>query len=262
LLKGHFVPCRSGGLFVCQYGTQNTSGTILLLPSFFEEMNLCRAVVAKQAQFLVSQGYVVYALDYFGTGDSAGHIRDATSHIWVEDIEDVATWLAKNGAQSLKVWAVRAGALLAFSALQNIQRKIACNHLLLWKPVLKGKAFMSQFLRLKQMNAMLNGDHKIDCRQQLLTDGVIEIAGYEISNKLFESLEGLQFPKELADSTQVGWMELASKGVSPAIQNVVKIWPANRTKISCHEGPAFWQIPEVFEQPELHGMTAQMLGGN
>ena len=225
-------------------------------------MNLCRAVVAKQAQFLVSQGYVVYALDYFGTGDSEGDVRQASSNIWVEDIEDVVTWLAKNGTESVNVWAVRAGALLAFAALHNIQCKIECKHLLLWKPVLKGKTFMSQFLRLKQMNAMLSGDDKIDWRKQLITEGVIEIAGYEISNELFESLEGLQFPKELPEDIQIGWMELASKGVTPAIQNAVKNWPANTTKISCHEGPAFWQIPEVFEQPELHEISAQMLSAN
>ena len=40
MLKGHFIPCQAGKVFVCQFGEQNTGKAILLLPSFFEEMNL------------------------------------------------------------------------------------------------------------------------------------------------------------------------------------------------------------------------------
>ena len=52
VLSGHFVETSTGHLYVTQFGDLNSGKAILVLPSFFEEMNLSRAVIAKQANII------------------------------------------------------------------------------------------------------------------------------------------------------------------------------------------------------------------
>ena len=66
MISGHFVESQRGKVFVTQFGDASADKAILILPSIFEELNLCRAIVAKQAQQLAANGAVVYCLDYYG----------------------------------------------------------------------------------------------------------------------------------------------------------------------------------------------------
>ena len=60
-------------------------GDLLVLPSFAEEMNRCRAMVSLQARVLAEAGVGTLVLDPFGTGDSAGEFADAT---WAGEREE------------------------------------------------------------------------------------------------------------------------------------------------------------------------------
>jgi hypothetical protein len=131
--------------------------------------------------------------------------------------------------------------------------------MLLWKPVLSGKLFMTQFLRLKQVNAMINAGEKTNWRKKLLDEGSLEIAGYHIAKELYESIEGMSIPRDIKQQVHVSWMELASTKLTPAINNVVKTWPEKNYNISYFEGPAFWQTPEIFKQTDLHFPSLQLL---
>ncbi|MFC6669027.1 hypothetical protein [Marinobacterium aestuariivivens] len=70
--RGCFIAGRQGRLYLATFGNSAAAQAVLFLPAFAEEMNLSRAVVARQARMLAECGYFVVLLDYFGTGDSEG----------------------------------------------------------------------------------------------------------------------------------------------------------------------------------------------
>ncbi|GAA0856982.1 hypothetical protein GCM10009114_20940 [Aliiglaciecola litoralis] len=261
MLTGHFIASDNRQVFVTQFGTPNPHKTLLLLPSLFEEMNLCRAIVAKQAAFLVEQGYCVYALDYAGTGDSQGDINQVTANDWHADILATVVWLTSQGVQSLSLWGIRFGGLIALTSLPKVVEILPVNRVLLWKPVPKGKQFMTQFLRLKQANSMMQGQTKINWREHILGGEETEVAGYIINAPLLASIDALEMPKELTHRTAIRWLELAATSVTPAIQIQTKQWPEAQFSVSCIQGSAFWQIPEIFAQPHLHQPTLNALQG-
>jgi exosortase A-associated hydrolase 2 len=261
MVLGHFIPSQNQTLFVAQFGQANPQKTILLLPSIFEEMNLCRAIVAKQAQFLAKQEYCVYALDYAGCGDSQGEINQVNADQWSRNVLDTVDWLKQGGAQSVTLWGVRFGGLLALSAADAVNVLLPLKQILLWKPVTKGKQFMTQFLRLKQANSMMQGQSKVNWREVILAGEETEVAGYPINADLLSSLDKLEMPKQLSLTVPIVWFELAAKRVSPAVQMQTKLWPQQSLHIQFFEGSAFWQIPEIFAQTALHQPTFDALEG-
>lgn len=258
VIQGHFVPTGAGKLFVTQYSAneQPAKQAVLFLPSIFEEMNLCRAVVAKQAQFLSEHGFNVYCLDYFGCGDSEGEILEANADIWQQNILDTVHWLKQKGEQHLTLWGMRFGALLACQKLQDIHQVMPVKQLVWWKPVLKGKQFMTQFLRLKQAASMMQGQQNVKWREHILAGNTTEVAGYEICAELLGSIDSLHIPTEnpegLAPDFTVAWLELSANKITPVIQKLIDGWGGSVLNVSCFEGSAFWQIPEIFEQRFLH----------
>lgn len=265
MIQGHFVPSAAGKVFVTEYSAVSNPAehTVLLLPSIFEEMNLSRAVLAKQAQFLNSQGITVYCLDYFGCGDSEGEIVDANVDIWQQNIIDTVQWLKQKGKGRLTLWGVRFGALMGANALLEINRILPVEEFIWWKPVLKGKQFMTQFLRLKQAASMMQGEQKIKWREHIMNGNVTEIAGYEISADLLDSIDKLVIPTSKPDSLaldfKVNWLELSASKVTPVIQKMADGWGEESMSVECFEGSAFWQIPEIFEQTFLHEPMLQAI---
>lgn len=265
MIKGHFVATRSGALFVVQFGQANPDKSILLLPSIFEEMNLSRAVLAKQAQYLADSGYCVYCLDYFGSGDSEGEIEQAEVNIWLQNITDAAAWLNSAGVNSLRLWGMRFGGLLATLALQDVTKILSVSQMILWKPVNKGKQFMTQFLRLKQANSMMQGSEKVNWRETILSGNNTDVAGYEISAQLLASIDSLEMPLSfsapVAEHLSISWFELAAKSITPVVSKQTESWSQDKLTVSCFEGSAFWQIPEIFEQSFLHQpMLSALIG--
>ena len=259
MIQGHFIESAQRKLFITQYGQSNSQKNVLLLPSIFEEMNLCRAILAKQAFYLNQQGYCVYALDYAGTGDSEGEIEEFTAQHWQQNVLDTVSWLSAQGVSSIDLWGVRFGALLAMQSVQSIQELLSVNSILLWKPVTKGKQFMTQFLRLKQANSMMQGQEKVNWREHILEGNETEVAGYPINAELLNSVDELEMPKQLAFEVPICWMELSAAKPTPAIGMQNKLWPVDQYQLACYEGSAFWQIPEIFVQPDLLEPTLSAL---
>ncbi|MFA3790721.1 hypothetical protein AB6T38_06360 [Aliiglaciecola sp. SL4] len=261
MIKGYFLPSAEGSLFVSQYGQTNPQKTVLLLPSIFEELNLSRAIITKQALFLAKQGYCVFALDYLGTGDSEKDIEHVSASIWRDNIITVAQWLKSKDIDSIDLWGVRFGGLMALTSLASIETILSIKHILLWKPVMKGKQFMTQFLRLKQANSMMQGEQKVNWRERILSGTNVEVAGYEITTDLLASIDDIEVSKSLVLTCPLTWFELATEAITPAVSIQTKNWDPQLLKIACFEGSAFWQIPEIFEQSQLHTPTLNALQG-
>ncbi|MDF2177308.1 CocE/NonD family hydrolase [Aliiglaciecola sp. CAU 1673] len=258
-MQGHFIQGHKHRLFVLQLGALQPQRCILCLPPLFEEMNLSRAIIAKASRYLVEKGYTVFCLDYAGTGDSEGELESVDAELWRQDLKLTLDWLAEKGVQDPVLWGVRFGALLAMANLDELSTRYPGISCLLWKPVLNGKLLMSQFIRVKQANAMIQGDEKIDWRKKILEGETVEVAGYPISAALLQTVESMVMPSELPENSAVAWMELASANLPLAVNKLKDQWHRPGVVFQSAEGLPFWQTPELFEQPELHAPTYSLL---
>ena len=189
--EAFFLPVAEGQRFCLYYepNCEEPAGAVLYFPPFGEEMNKSRRMAALQARMLADHGYAVLLIDLYGCGDSSGDFGDATWQIWLQDILDAYTWLHSRCQAPLWLWGVRAGCLLATAAAMQLGEAAS---FLFWQPVLSGKQFLQQFLRLKVASELLTGDNKggMEPLKRQLADGqAVEIAGYSLSPALAQGLE-------------------------------------------------------------------------
>jgi exosortase A-associated hydrolase 2 len=133
-------------------------------------------------------------------------------------------------------------------------------NLLFWQPVVSGKRFVQQFLRLKLATQLFGGDDRErqgteQLRQQLTRGESIEIGGYNLSPALALAIERSELspPKMPA---HVAWFEILGGpdvSVSAALRSRVQAWQASGVSVDARaiEGPAFWQTPELAACPGL-----------
>lgn len=241
-------------------------GDLLVLPSFAEEMNRCRAMVSLQARVLADAGVGTLVLDPFGTGDSAGEFSDATWAGWRDDFKLGIDWLDQHGQGCRTLLGLRLGALMAAelaAACPGVQR------LLLWQPVLSGKTFYTQFLRIR-IAAELNQPKRVtstnQLRQMSAAGEPVEVSGYYIGSTLAAELDTLNFDLGAAATrVAVDWLEVqqdAEATLSPASAKAVASLQGADTAVQVHcvSGPAFWHVHERELAPALVEATAARAG--
>ncbi|WP_153110262.1 hydrolase 2, exosortase A system-associated [Propionivibrio limicola] len=233
-------------------------GAVVYIHPFAEEMNKARRMAALQARAMAKSGYAVLQIDLFGCGDSAGDFGEATWTHWLADVELACDWLQarrKDESVDFWLWGLRTGCLLAAQAAARRSRP--CN-LLLWQPVVSGKQFLQQFLRLKVAGEALAGESKgamARLREQLAQGCPVEIGGYLLSPALAEGLEMAELAAPPA-AGRVEWLELSGRmdGIlSPVAKAKIDQWRAAGSCVrgSAVAGPAFWQTVEIAECPAL-----------
>jgi exosortase A-associated hydrolase 2 len=236
---------------------------ILHVPAFAEEMNKSRRMLALQARALAERGFGVLLLDLYGTGDSAGDFGEARWPIWLDDVAMGVEWLHEKGVECINLWALRAGALLALDGLCS--RRVACQRLLLWQPVLSGELFLNQFLRLRVASGMLSrtGQESVKELQRRLLDGeCLEVAGYTLHPEWARELMALDYQKSplSSDIGPLGLMEIAGPGQiehSPLYRKFVETCRAGRMPVDSRivTGEPFWSTQEIAEAPALIAAT-------
>ncbi len=258
MLSGHFVSSPRGKLFITQFGEVEGETAVLCLPSITEEVNLSRAVVAKQAHCFTAQGVPCFILDYYGTGDSEGEFEQANADIWLENIIAAGEFLIQKGIKKIILWGVRFGALLVLSHQEKLHQQLPIIQQVLWKPVTNGKLFLGQFLRIKQANAMMNNSsEKINWREYVLSGKDVEVAGYLLTKSMLQSIEALKISTDFHPISLMHWFELAAKELTPLTKRLSAPWSDDSAKVHCFDCPPFWQVPEVFSLPELERLTCK-----
>jgi exosortase A-associated hydrolase 2 len=248
-------------------GESVRNGSILYVHPFAEEVNKSRRMAAVQARAFAKTGWTVLQMDLLGCGDSSGDFGDARWQRWVDDVLEAAAWLRRETGHQPVLWGLRTGCLLAVHAMRRLE---AAHGLILWQPVLSGKQFLQQFLRLKVANQMLGsteGDRigTQQLRKQLADGDPVEVAGYTLSSELALGMETAEL--DLPDQRRrVAWLEIgASSGdeLSPASRIRVQAWRDAGHHIEAHrvEGPAFWQTQEISECPALIEATLSIVTG-
>ncbi len=273
-VRPFFIEGQTGRIFCIYYApvSEGTTGgpsrAVMVLPAFAEEMNKTRRMLSLLGRQLSSRGIGLLIPDLYGTGDSEGHFGSARLIHWQKDLASCTAWLRGLGVQKLDILAVRAGALL-LPGLSWADETLRAGKLLLWMPVLNGRRWVSQFLRLKltaEMVSVQSGDKRKSLRQQLCDDGVLEVAGYELSNELAAGLELIDLspgpPVEAFEN--VHWFEVvgdAAGGSTPATDRAVEAWRAvgAEVRVQCVPGPPFWGTAEIATIPALLDYTVESL---
>ena len=257
-IAAFFLPAHPGqryALLSTPDAPTRVHAAVVFVHAFAEEMNKSRRMAALQTRAMAAAGYAVLQIDLLGCGDSSGDFGDATWEAWLTDVEFACDWLQQRFAAPLWLWGQRSGCLLANEAANRMGRPV---NLLFWQPVVSGKLFLQQFLRLKLAGEMLAGESTgvmERVRAQLRQGESVEVAGYLLSAALADRLEKaeLLLPHR---SGRVEWIEISSKPegrLSPAAAARLTQWQATGqdARGSVVSGPAFWQTSEISDCPAL-----------
>lgn len=260
-MKPFFLDSQSGPLFAVYWSPVDREpvGAFLHVPAFAEEMNKSRRMLALQAKALAEQGYAVLVLDLFGTGDSCGDFGEASWLHWLADITAGVAWLKRQGIDSINLWSLRAGALLAMDYVSRNSDEVM--RLLAWQPVLNGDTFVTQFLRLRVAAAMMNNavpqENTGDLKKLLQQGQELEVAGYSLNPGLVNPLMALKLePSALASLRSVDVFEVvAARDAPPSFVNQQFSDNLSRAGIAASltmvAGPQFWVSQEITTSPAL-----------
>ncbi|HEY0481709.1 MAG TPA: hypothetical protein VGD37_29530 [Kofleriaceae bacterium] len=129
-----------GALHFPQRLRRRTTAVLLCNP-FGEEASRAHRTFRVLATQLARAGYAGLRFDYSSTGDSQGDGEAATVDAWVGDIAVAAARLRDaTGAARIAIVGLRFGATLA--ALASARGELRPRHLLLWDPVVEGRAYL------------------------------------------------------------------------------------------------------------------------
>ena len=265
-----FVEGSRGRLFGLHFpAAGDARGAFLYLPPFAEEMNRCRALAAAQARAFALLGYSCLLLDPYGSGESDGELEAATWDIWLQDAVLAATWLGNASGQNVSLWGMRLGGLLAGSLFEAEPERY--DRLLLWQPVVSGKQFMTQYLRLRVAWLMERGlppETTDRIRASMVEGHVVEVAGYPLSGALCSGIDAARLFE--ADSSlqgkQIDWFEnIATEGstLSALARQTIPAIEARGGIVGSHPftGPPLWQLHERDALPTLLNATSALFGG-
>lgn len=254
-----------GRLAVLTRPQGTTSGALLYLAPFAEEMNKSRRMAALAARRFAAQGWVVLQVDGFGCGDSDGEFGDASWQHWLDDVSFSWHWLAERSGRRPCLWSLRAGALLAADWLASAGIHTPW---LMWQPVAGGKQHLTQFLRLAAAGEMLGEQDARGVlnrlRGELAAGRTVEVAGYRLSPALCAGLEAasLRLPQGCAGPLALLEVSAATDaGLSPAIARLQEAWRNDGVAVDSAvvPGSAFWTTQEIETVPELIERSADML---
>lgn len=267
--RPQFLELNGRRLFTMQIlPTGPVRASALYLPPFAEEMNRCRASMAAHARALAARGWHVMQLDAYGTGESTGRIEEGDWALWRADAQAAAQWLAAQSGHVPMLWGIRTGALLAADAVAQGLPQV--ERLLLQQPVLDGKLFINQHLRLRIASQLVHDTARETTegiRQRLAAGEDIEIAGYPLSGRLADGLSA----RRLADwagalaPRRIDWLEIvanAEQSLALPSQKLVEALrqagaSVNTATVAC---PMIWQLQEPADASALLQASLALLG--
>lgn len=257
--RAFFLDGSAGKLFCVYFEPQGECrGAVLLCPPFAEEMNKSRRMMSLTAAALAARGYGVLLLDLFGTGDSEGDFGDADWPTWQDDVQHGARWLLEHLAAPLAVIGIRLGALLALEVARSCADSV--QKLVLWQPVVAGKTFMTQFLRLKMASELAGsaaGTSTRELREKSADGETLEIAGYQLSSSLLAAVDDCDLRKQVPpEGVEVAWLEVVgdeARPPTPVSRSVVSEWQSAgvAVELATVTGEPFWSTPEIALAPDL-----------
>ncbi len=236
---------------------------LVYVPPFGEEMNRCRSLVAQQARRFAKAGYAVTLVDFVGTGDSDGELRDVGLDDWYANLDATLAFVRSQSVLPVHLWGMRLGGLLALDYARRHPSDI--DNILLWQPVTGAKLYVTQILRQRVASLMvreLPAETTKEIRQRLAEGEVVEVAGYSLGGKLLDDLEAIELGamSDICKGT-VHWLEhVMEAGKEPgvaanrALEQLRQL--GNTVEMATFCDPQIWQIHERDEAPQLLEITS------
>ncbi len=259
-----FLSVAEGRLF-CIYHEPvlPVRGNVLVVPAFNEEMNRCRSMVTMQAQELARHGIGTLVVDLFGTGESDGQYNDARWELWLDNVRQARKWLDNRPGGCAALLGIRLGVPLAFESIVGDMHAPA---VIAWQPVIDGKQYLTQFMRMRIAGNMDRTDIPKETSNTLratLSEGnSIEIAGYEIHPEMAVALDKVRLVSLAPlNGVSVAWFEKGNGedlAILPASRQLLDTWKQAGTQVfeESFDGPAFWALHDRFTAPALICKTA------
>ncbi|HYD60403.1 MAG TPA: hydrolase 2, exosortase A system-associated [Noviherbaspirillum sp.] len=242
--------------------SQACAGAILYVHPFGDEMNMSRRMAAQQSRAFAAAGFGVLQIDLYGCGDSEGELKDADWGTWKQDLLSAAQWLRAHVSDSVTLWGLRLGALLALDTA--LDGSIDANRCILWQPVFAGRPYMTQFLRLGLAAGLVatseTGGERQSPRDTLARGETTEVGGYELTPALVRDIDGIDLSGLQQASFPIHWFELVPDDqalVLAARMNMARAWTDRQIDLRLHAvtGPSFWATKEIAEAPGLISET-------
>lgn len=251
-----FLSGSQGQIFAITYSNKhntqakdkNQQPSLLFIPPFAEEANKSRHMLSALGRTLAQNGIQTTVLDLFGCGDSEGDIDQASLQTWYQDI-NIAIQHMQQRSTNISIGGLRLGATIALNFLATSQQPV--DKLLLWQPVLKGKQFMRQFIRLKLAESIAISSapttSTAEITAKLENGNTQEIAGYPITKELFQDIDALScINQNIATDTQLHLLEINPSG-TPSTPMVQAVSSYNNLSANHHicQGSQFWSCQEI-----------------
>lgn len=178
-----------------------SDAAVVLCPGLGHEYIAAHNSIHSLAAQLSRAGFHVLRFDYFGCGDSAGNMDDASLDQWVEDVETAIEELRDtSGARRITLVGMRLGAALA--ALAGSRARAAgdkyVHAAVLWDPVVRGSAYLEELMAVQ--------DRWVGAMYVAPPRHISDAEGPEVM--------GFRLPPDLQD--QLRGVDLQSLEVSPA----------------------------------------------
>lgn len=236
----------------------------LFVPAFGDEMNQMRRMVRLAAEALADRGVASCVFDLYGTGDSSADFADATVERWLADCRRMAGQMITScavDAAPLVLVGCRLGAALAARVSHDLSRRP--DTLVAWAPVLQGRQQLSAMLRAASIARTQRPDDTGADPKSLWAQGrVATVGGYPLSPTLAGQLEALDATglPAVAGAVLVDLRAgIDGEAVTPsdALTRRAAAWTAQgvRTIARAVAGPAFWNVADFVDVPELIDAT-------
>lgn len=189
---------RGRALFYAEHAPADASrprARCLICAPLFEEHNAAHGVLVNLARALAESGARVLRFDYEGHGDSEGATSALGLGEWCDDVERVAQWWQSRSSGPLHLIGCRAGALVAAMAA----RAVGADRLTAWCPVIDGRAYVRELLRMKLLiasPAVKTVPATRDALEAKLVRGeTINVLGWDISPSFHRSIVATSFAR-------------------------------------------------------------------
>ena len=259
-----FYPFTRGELFVTTKLSVSKRHATVIVPPFAEELNKCRHLISSMMRQLAAAGISGFLLDNYGTGDSEGDLDEASLQLWRDDLIALINNISLQGYSNVSFVAIRFGALQLFDLLNNAQLPLPVSKVVLWQPFFDMAKFWQQFVRIKVAEAMATGDKisQKQLEQQLNAGELLEIAGYPISPKFYQSLlsANTTFPAQL-NAKPLCWLETSQLDNIAVPVEKMRLQLAEQCVLSFEQikDEPYWQTAELAEANTLISHTLAYL---
>ncbi len=170
-------------------------GVVLCYP-FGEERLWVHRIYATFSRRLAAAGVAVIRFDYAGNGDSGGTFSDSTLETAVADASAAVDCLRERSlCGDVALVGLRFGAVVA---ARLAERRHDLDRLVLWAPLLDGKQYVKELLRINLTTQMTAYGKVLRDREQLLAamraGEAVNVDGYEMSLAMHDQLEAIAMP--------------------------------------------------------------------